>query len=412
MLVLCPAVRRSTSLLYKPKCYNRIIITQTTFSTTRANSTSSAGKVKPTPALVQKLRKETSCTIQKAIQALTETSNDYQQALSWLQDDKAASGQKALQKLAGRVAGNGLIAISPLSNGRIGNGGGQVGNIGIPLRIGMVEVNCETDFVARSAVFEKLCRDLAWSIGFYADEGAGVPPSGVKYIRSVDIQSIMDAPMLYEPPLDANPESTLPDAQANTIHGTIAQTIGLVGEKISFKRAAVISAAPFPLTLSSHSQPSPLTSFVPTALSVGLYTHNSTAPKDARSASGTIGAAVLVRLRASNLKDLALSSDGRSNEWMSEYRQLERALARQIVGYPTSGVKASSENGDIGEDGPLPLYSQSFDTYAAIAARVPRYEGLSLENVEGALKGWSTTSGMQGGDVEVLDYLKWTVGEE
>jgi elongation factor Ts len=394
----------------------------------RANSTSAAaGKVKPTPALVQQLRKETSCTIQKAIQALTESSNDYKQALVWLQNDKAASGQKALQKLAGRVAGNGLIAISPLSNGRIGGGRQQVGNIGIPLRIGMVEVNCETDFVARSPVFEKLCRDLAWAIGFYADEGHSIPsanafssPEEQKYIRSVDIQSIMEAPMLCEPSSDVSP----PTETQSTIQGAIAQTIGLVGEKISLKRAAVISAPSFPLTLSSHShssQPTPLSDFIPTALSVGIYAHNSTTPKDVRSTSGTIAAAALVRLRAPNLKDLILSSTekdgiatkGRNEEWIAEYRQLERALARQIVGYPTSGIKINAESAaNAGEGGPLPLYSQAFDTYAAIAARIPRYQHLPPENVETALKEWAIASGMQTGEVEVLDYLKWTVGEE
>jgi len=32
--------------------------------------------------------------------------------------------------------------------------------------------------------------------------------------------------------------------------------------------------------------------------------------------------------------------------------------------------------------------------------------------VEQALKEWSVASGMEGGEVEVLDYLKWSVGEE
>jgi elongation factor Ts len=422
MLSLCKRAHRSAPVLYKSRCHIPITSTQIISPTTRANSTgAAAGKVKPTPVLVQQLRKETSCTIQKAIQALTESSNDYEQALVWLQSDKAAAGQKALQKLAGRVAGNGLIAISPLSNGRIGGVMQQVGNIGIPLRIGMVEVNCETDFVARSAVFEKLCRDLAWAIGFYADEGHRLPsvnafssPEGQKHVRSVDIQSIMEAPMLCEP----SSSSPSTETQSNTVQGAIAQTIGLVGEKISLKRAAVISAPSFPLTLSSHSsQPTSCPDFIATALSVGIYAHNSTTPKGTSSTSGTIAAAALVRLRAPNLKDLILSSTetskGGNEEWIAEYRQFERALARQIVGYPTLGIKSSAESAaDVGEGGPLPLYSQAFDTYAAIAARIPRYQKLPLENVESALKGWGIASGMQDGEVEVLDYLKWTVGEE
>lgn len=399
-------IPKSRLNLYLPCKVSSLII--------RHNST--APKIKPTPALVQRLRKETSCTIQKAIHALTQTANDYSAAIEWLQKDQSTSNQKTLQKLSGRVAGKGLIAISPLSDGKNfnRNGGEQVGNIGIPLRVGMVEVNCETDFVARSEVFEKLCRDLAWAIGFHyspnsSSETFSYPQKEEKCIDIVNTQAFLGAPMLHEPASQVSPPS-LTDAESD-IQGAIAHTMSLVGEKITLRRAAVISAPPYPLTLSGFD--SPAGNFIPTALSVGIYAHNSTAAVSSRGSSGTIGTAVLTRLRARNLGELALPKEGedRHKEWKAEYRQLERALARQIVGFPTSGVRSipGENDGSVAEAGVLPLYKQPFDTYMAIASRNPKYEKVQLDSVESALSGWANASGLDG-SVEVIDYLKWSVG--
>ncbi|CCA67744.1 hypothetical protein PIIN_11730 [Serendipita indica DSM 11827] len=369
--------------------------------TQRLNSTS-APKTKPSPALVQQLRKETSCSIQKAIQALSTTSNDYQKAVEWIQADLAQAGQKAATKLSSRTTSSGLVALSSLSNGL---GVERIGNVGIPLRVGVVEVGCETDFVARSSVFEKLCRDLAWSIGFYADEG-GVGPSR-QYIQTVDVQSILEAPMVSEPS-GAGEESAESSARqfeatspAISIQTAITNTITLVGEKITLKRAASVTALPLPLESTS-------------TLSAGMYAHNSTAPKEARGLSGTIGGVALLRLKADNLRGLILpeTQGGHGTEWRAEYRGLERAIARQLVGFETNGLRAKEgENGPV-DDGPAPLYSQPFHTYGPLAARIARYQNLNLDTVGGALDAWGPASGMEQGSVEVLEYLKWKVGEE
>ncbi|KAG8848418.1 Elongation factor Ts, mitochondrial [Serendipita sp. 411] len=362
------------------------------------NSTSATPKIKPSPALVQQLRKETSCSIQKAILALSTTSNDYQKALEWIHKDLTEAGQKAVSKLSGRTTSCGLVAISPLSNGL---GVEAVGNIGSPLRVGMVEVNCETDFVARSQVFEKLCRDLAWSIGFYADNAA-TPSTGVV---PMDIEALMEAPLMTEP-TEKSQDGTLAPGngdQLTSIRSAIANAVTRVGEKIMFRRAAAITSSPVPPTSDS-------------ALSVGLYAHNSTTPADAKGSSGTVAGAVLVRLKAENLKSLLLSQfqDPRGVEWRKEYRGLERALARQLVGFETIGIKALTTPGSQGgaQEGPMPLYAQEFHTYGPLAARLPRYEGLDLRNVGRSLEQWSKASGIENGTVEVLEYLKWKVGEE
>ena len=370
-------------------------------ATRRLNSTSTP-KTKPSPALVQQLRKQTSCSIQKAIQALSTTSNDYQKAVEWIQADLAQAGQKAANKLSSRTTSCGLIALSPLSNGSAVE---RIGNVGIPLRVGVVEVGCETDFVARSSVFEKLCRDLAWSIGFYADEG-GVGPSR-QYIQPVDVQSILEAPMVSEPGGlgEESAESSARQFEATSpaisIQTAILNTITLVGERITLKRATSVTALPLPLESTN-------------ALSVGMYAHNSTAPKEARGFSGTIGGVALLGLKANNLRGLVLpeSQSERGGEWRVEYRGLERALARQLVGFETDGLRAKDgQNGPV-DDGPAPLYSQPFHTYGPLASRVSRYQNLNLETVGSALDAWGPASGMEQGSVEVLEYLKWKVGEE
>jgi elongation factor Ts len=363
-----------------------------------ARSNSTAPRAKPTPALVQQLRKQTSCSIQKAIQALSSTGNDYAKAIEWLSKDLALSAQKTATKLSGRIAGNGLVAISPLSNGV---GTERIGNLGIPLRVGMVELNCETDFVARSEVFEKLARDLAWAVGFYAEDVVG--PTGS--IQKMDVDSIMDAPMLHEPALDAaqGTGAASPSMEETVaIRSAIANTVTRVGEKIVLKRAATISSLPLPLESNS-------------ALSVGVYAHNSTSPKGARGTTGTVAGAVLLKLRANNLRRLLLQEvegDATGTTWRADYRGLERALARQVVGFETAGVKAGAVCA-TGDEQPIPLYAQEFHTYVPLASRNPRYEGLPLDNVGRALGAWSSASGMEGeSTVEVLDFLKWRIGED
>ncbi|KAG8813770.1 Elongation factor Ts, mitochondrial [Serendipita sp. 399] len=218
----------------------------------------------------------------------------------------------------------------------------------------------------------------------------------------------MEAPLMPEPngKGQESPFSLVPAAgdQFITIRSAIANAVTRVGEKIMFTRAAALTSLPFALEST-------------TALSVGLYAHNSTASVEAKGLSGTVGGAALVRLRGDNLKSLLLShseADARSAEWRKEYRGLERALARQLVGFETLGIKHSptDKSSESVQGGPLPLYAQEFNTYGPLAARLPRYEGLDLTTVGRSLEQWTTASGIENGSVEVVEYVKWKVGED
>ena len=93
-----------------------------------------------TAALVKELRDKTGAGMMDCKRALTETAGDIEQAVDWLRK----KGLAAAAKKAGRVAADGLIGV--VSQGNKG---------------AMVEVNAETDFVARNDNFQDFVRRTA-----------------------------------------------------------------------------------------------------------------------------------------------------------------------------------------------------------------------------------------------------------
>jgi len=91
-------------------------------------------------SLVKDLREKTGAGMMDCKKALVETEGDFEAALDWLRD----KGLSAAAKKAGRVASEGLVAA--VINGNIG---------------AIVEINSETDFVARNDIFQKLVSNVA-----------------------------------------------------------------------------------------------------------------------------------------------------------------------------------------------------------------------------------------------------------
>src|SRR5882762_3201322 len=94
---------------------------------------------------IKQLREETGAPVMDCKRALEESAGSLDNARQWLRQRGAAVAEKK----AGRVASQGLV------DSYI-HGGGRIGVI--------VEVNCETDFVARSDDFKKLAHDIAMQI--------------------------------------------------------------------------------------------------------------------------------------------------------------------------------------------------------------------------------------------------------
>ena len=94
---------------------------------------------------VKKLRELTGAGFNICRQALVESSGDVDKAVEYLR----RKGQAAAQKKAARQASEGLV-------GHYIHAGGKIGVL--------VEINCESDFVARTEDFQRLCHDVAMHI--------------------------------------------------------------------------------------------------------------------------------------------------------------------------------------------------------------------------------------------------------
>ena len=111
-----------------------------------------------TAAAVKELREQTGAGMMDCKRALEETGGDVERAVALLRDRGIASAARK----AGREVREGLVGSYIHTGGRVGV---------------LIEVNCETDFVARTDDFQKLVRDLAMQV-------AGLDP------RYVDVEHI------------------------------------------------------------------------------------------------------------------------------------------------------------------------------------------------------------------------------
>ena len=98
-----------------------------------------------TAAQVKELREATGVGMMDCKKALTECDGNMEKAMEWLRKKGIASAEKK----AGRVAAEGVVESYIHMGGRIGV---------------LIEVNCETDFVAKTPEFKSFVRDIAMHI--------------------------------------------------------------------------------------------------------------------------------------------------------------------------------------------------------------------------------------------------------
>jgi len=111
-----------------------------------------------TTQMIKELRGATNAPMLDCRKALQEANGDYQKAVDWLRE----KGMATAAKRSDRDASNGVVEM-------YSHGGGRVGV--------MVEVNCETDFVARAEQFRNLAHETALQIA----------SSSPKYVKVEDI---------------------------------------------------------------------------------------------------------------------------------------------------------------------------------------------------------------------------------
>jgi len=181
---------------------------------------------------VKELRDKTGAGFMDAKKALEETGGNQEKAMELLRQKGIASAEKKM----GRIASEGLIG-SYIHNGKIGV---------------MVEVNCETDFVAKNDDFKDLVKDICLHIASSAPEFVsrdeipaevienekriesgkedlkGKPENIVEKIVQGRVDKLMAEKVLLEQKFIKDPNLT--------IEQLIKEKIAKIGEKITIRR--------------------------------------------------------------------------------------------------------------------------------------------------------------------------------
>ena len=200
-----------------------------------------------TAAMVKELRDKTGAGMMDCKKALGETDGNMEAAIDWLR----AKGIAKADKKSGRTAAEGLIAVASEGNSAV-----------------VVEVNSETDFVARNDAFQDLARSIA-SVAMSTDGSA-----------------------------DAVSAATVPST-GKSVTETVKDAIAHIGENMNFRRSAKLSV-----------DDGIVATYVHNAVADGLgklgviVAVKSTGNKDALAA---IGRQVAMHIAATN--PLALTSD-------------------------------------------------------------------------------------------------------
>ena len=183
--------------------------------------------------LVKDLREKTGAGMMDCKNALVEAKADMEEAIVILRKKGLASAQKK----ASRVAAESMV-------GHYIHAGGKLGVL--------VEVNCETDFAARSEEFQALVKDVAMHIAaqsplyvkredvpaevlekereIYKDQAraSGKPPNIVDKIAEGKLESYYEMACLYDQKFVKDPNLTVKDL--------INNLVGKVGENIQVRR--------------------------------------------------------------------------------------------------------------------------------------------------------------------------------
>ncbi|MDO8672827.1 MAG: translation elongation factor Ts [Dehalococcoidia bacterium] len=159
--------------------------------------------MKITASMVKELRDKTGAGVMDSRRALDETEGDIAKAIDVLKK----RGLSAAEKKADRVASQGMVETYIHAGGRIG---------------AMVQVNCETDFVARLPEFREMVHNIAMQIA----------ASNPKYVRLEDMpEGCADVPneaVLMEQPF-------IKDA-SHKIGEIVINMIARTGENIRIRR--------------------------------------------------------------------------------------------------------------------------------------------------------------------------------
>lgn len=283
------------------------------FSTTLAPW---ASEPKVPIALIAQLRKINPISMSKAKEALAASEHNVEKALKWLEADLEVSGAKKAEKVGARSTENGAIGVTVMGT-----------------RAAMVELRCETDFVSRNSVFQDLVKNVTCTAAFLdAPESAESPVPGgdaaaVDPLLSFPTQDLSSAPLM-----PSNPDAQAPSAsaQVQTVFEAIRAAISTTGENVQLARAITFAS---PLNPSSPNAPF----YLP-----GVFSHGSTSDQ------GSVAALAVLALTSKNQGEPILKRLGADEVLGADAKKMARAVARQAVGFPTTGIAPPSDSSATG----------------------------------------------------------------
>jgi elongation factor Ts len=172
-------------------------------------------------AALSRLRKTTGYPFSKCKEALQKHENDVNLAEQWLKDQAQAHGWEKANKLQGRATAQGLVSI-----------------FSSPTTSVMIEMNCETDFVARNKKFQSLVQKITQGCYNFSNEQHPAPTSFSKI------------------PLSGEDLANLPLMESRMVKDEIALSIGEIGENIKTRRAVCFKSIA-PVMLVGYTHPAP-----------------------------------------------------------------------------------------------------------------------------------------------------------
>jgi elongation factor Ts len=181
--------------------------------------------------LVKELREKTGAGVMDCKKALAESKGDLEKASVWLREKGIAQAAKR----AGRVASEGTVGAYIHAGGKLGV---------------LVEVNCESDFVAKTPEFQTLVKEIGMQIAaqnprcvrreeldpavieqerqIYASQSAGKPAQVISKIVEGKLEKFYKDVVLNEQAWVRDPNRTIGDL--------IGEYVGKLGEKIEVRR--------------------------------------------------------------------------------------------------------------------------------------------------------------------------------
>lgn len=184
--------------------------------------------------VVKELREKTGAGMMDCKKALTENDGDMEKSIEWLRQ----KGTISADKKQGRVASEGLVQSYIHTGGRIGV---------------LVEVNCETDFVARRDEFQELVKNIAMQIAACPNvefvKVEDIPEEAVTKEKEIEMgrddldgkpENIKEKIVSGRIGKRLNEISLLPQPyirdQSITVEELVKQSIALLGENIQIRR--------------------------------------------------------------------------------------------------------------------------------------------------------------------------------